>query len=166
MRVYSKFLDILEKIEKALIAISIIVMIIAMTDQVIMRYVFSKANSWSDELTRYLFIYTVMLGAAIAVRRNSHLQIDVITGRLKPRAKSIITIITTVVGIIILVFLTIYSFELCKQGATNTSAGLGVRMSLPYLAVPIGCVLMILTSVEVLFRNIVALKTGEEVQYP
>lgn len=166
MRVYSKFLDVLERIEKALIAISIIVMIIAMTDQVIMRYVFSKANSWSDELTRYLFIYTVMLGAAIAVRRNSHLQIDVITGRLKPRAKSIVTIVTTLVGIIILVFLTIYSFELCKQGATNSSAGLGIRMSLPYLAVPIGCVLMILTSVEVLFRNIVALKTGEEVQYP
>ena len=166
MRVYSKFLDVLERIEKALIAISIIVMIIAMTDQVIMRYVFSKANSWSDELTRYLFIYTVMLGAAIAVRRNSHLQIDVITGRLKPRAKSIVTIVTTLVGIIILVFLTIYSFELCKQGATNSSAGLGIRMSLPYLAAPIGCVLMILTSVEVLFRNIVALKTGEEVQYP
>lgn len=165
MKAYSKFLDILEKIEFVIIAVAIIVMIFAMMDQVIMRYVFSKANSWSDELTRYLFIYTVMFGASIAVRRNTHLQIDVIIGRLKPKSKAIFTIVTTLVGIVFLVFLTIYSFELCRQGATNTSAGLGVRMDIPYMAVPIGCVLMILTSIEVLFKNIAALRSGEEVQY-
>ena len=165
MKAYSKFLDILEKIEFVIIAVAIIVMIFAMMDQVIMRYVFSKANSWSDELTRYLFIYTVMFGASIAVRRNSHLQIDLIIGRLKPRSKAIFTIVTTVVGIVFLVMLTMYSFALCEQGATNTSAGLGISMNIPYMALPIGCVLMILTSIEVLFKNIAALKTGEEVQY-
>ncbi len=165
VKAYSKFLDILEKVEKVLIAAALIVMIFAMTDQVVMRYVFSKANSWSDELTRYLFIYTVMLGSAIAVRRNSHLQIDLIIGRMKPKSKAIFNIVVTIIGIVFLAALTMYSFALCEQGATNTSAGLGITMNIPYMAVPIGCILMILTSIEVLFENIAALKTGEEVQY-
>ena len=61
---YSKFLDALEKVEKAILAITVAIMIIIITYQVIMRYVFANANSWSEELARYLFIYDVMIGAA------------------------------------------------------------------------------------------------------
>ncbi len=165
MKAYSKFLDILEKIAFVFIALAVVTMMGVMMYQIIMRYAFSAANAWSEELTRYLFIYTVMLGAAIAVRRNSHLQIDVIIGRLNPRTKAIFTIITTIGGIIFLAFLMFYSFRLVEQGAGTKSAGLGVTMNIPYFAVPVGCALMILSSIEVLLKNIAALKSGEEVQY-
>ena len=77
LRGYSKFLDVLEKVEKAILAVTVGIMVIIIAYQVIMRYIFAHANSWSEELARYLFIYDVMIGAAIAIRRNSHLQIDI-----------------------------------------------------------------------------------------
>ena len=69
MKGYGKFLDGIEKIEKLFLAVTVAIMIIVITYQVILRYVFSASNAWSEELARYLFIYDVMVAAAIATRR-------------------------------------------------------------------------------------------------
>lgn len=84
IKAYSKFLDILEKIQIVLLTVSVPAMVLIMFYQVIMRYVFANSPAWSEELVRYLFIFNVMMAAAIAVRRNSHLQIDILLNVLKP----------------------------------------------------------------------------------
>ena len=148
LRGYSKFLDVLEKVEKAILAVTVGIMVIIIAYQVIMRYIFAHANSWSEELARYLFIYDVMIGAAIAIRRNSHLQIDILINLMK-----------------FMVFLLSYSITLVQTGARTMSAGLGIPMSIPYSCMPVGIVLMLLTSIEVLFKNISALRgAGKEAQ--
>lgn len=159
---YSKFLDVVEKIEKIILAIAVAVMLFEMVYQVILRYIFSNSNAWSEELARYLFIFEVMIASAIAIRKNSHLQIDVLIDRLKPMAKCVFTICSTLVGIVFLCFLLLYSIQLVKTGGTNISAGLQIPMSVPYASVPIGVVLMILTSIEVVLKNIDMLRKGEE----
>ncbi len=78
IKAYSKFLDILEKIQKVILTVSVPAMVLIMFYQVVMRYVFHNSPAWSEELVRYLFIFNVMMAAAIAVRRNSHLQIDIL----------------------------------------------------------------------------------------
>ena len=139
-------------------------MIIIMVYQVILRYIFSNANAWSEELARYLFVFEVMIASAIAVRKNSHLQIDVLIGQLRPKAKCVFTICSTVVGMVFLAFLLMYSIQLVKTGGTNTSVGLQIPMSVPYLSIPIGTILMLLASVEVILKNIEQLKEGRAKQ--
>ena len=75
-------------------------MVIIIAYQVIMRYIFAHAHSWSEELARYLFIYDVMIGAAIDIRRNSHLQIDILINLMKPKVRTILTIIATLAGMV------------------------------------------------------------------
>ena len=163
MKAYSKFMDVVEKIVRILLFITVAVMVVVMVYQVILRYFFSASNSWSEELCRYLFIYSVMMGAAIATRRNSHLQIDVLTSRFSPRVKHIVTIIATIAGIVFLGFLFVYSLNLMKTGVKTASAGIpGVNMAMTYFAMPLGIVLMVLCSIEVIMKNAHALRTGEE----
>ena len=165
LRGYSKFLDVLEKVEKAILAVTVGIMVIIIAYQVIMRYIFAHANSWSEELARYLFIYDVMIGAAIAIRRNSHLQIDILINLMKPKVRTILTIIATLAGMVFMVFLLSYSITLVQTGARTMSAGLGIPMSIPNSCMPVGIVLMIPTSIEVLFKNISALRgAGKEAQ--
>ncbi|MBQ6117045.1 MAG: TRAP transporter small permease [Oscillospiraceae bacterium] len=163
MKAYSKFMDVIEKIIRILLFVTVAVMVVVMIYQVILRYVFSASNSWSEELCRYLFIYSVMLGAAIAVRRNSHLQIDVLTSRFSPKLKNIVTIVATVAGIVFLGYLFIYSVELMKTGVKTASAGIpGVNMAMTYFAIPLGIVLMVLCSIEVILKNVHELRAGKE----
>ena len=162
MKKYSQLLNAIEKIEKLLITISVAAMLIVMLYQIILRYVFHSANAWSEELARYLFIFQVMLAAAIAIRKNNHLQIDALINFLPPRWKIISTLLSTIVGIIFLLFLLVSSIDLVKTGASNLSVGLGVPMSNPYLCLPIGSILMLLTSVEVVFEQIDSLQKMKE----
>ena len=160
MKGYGKFLDGIEKIEKLFLAVTVAIMIIVIIYQVMNRNPFgfqghcNLANAWSEELARYLFIYDVMVAAAIATRRNSHLQVDAFIGILKPRTKAIYTVIATIVGIVFLAFLFCYSVVLCQAAAVNVSAGLKIPMSVPYACMPIGAVLMILTSIEVIMKQL------------
>ena len=76
IKAYSKFLDILEKLQRAILTVSVPAMVLIMFYQVVMRYVFHNSPAWSEELVR--------------------------------------------------------------SGMPNTSAGLGLPMSVPYTCVPIG----------------------------
>ena len=163
LKTYSKFLNAIEKVEKVVLAASMATMVILMLYQVILRYVFSASNSWSEELVRYLFILDVMLAASIAVRRNSHLQIDVLINCFSPKLKRIFTIAATLAGIVFLALLFWYSLDLCMTATSNVSPGLGIPMSIPYACVPLGAVLMILTSIEVILKTVEELRHEEEV---
>lgn len=161
LKKYSAFLDYIELIIKVILVASVAVMIFAMAYQVVLRYIFNNANAWSEELTRYVFIYQVMFGSAIAIRRNSHLQVDVLINKMKPKVRCVFTILSTIAGVIFLILLFKYSIDFVAIGKRNLSVGLFIPMSIPYLALPIGCVLMVLTSLEVIFKNIEEFRKGD-----
>ena len=54
IKAYSKFLDILEKIQRVILTVSVPAMVLIMFYQVVMRYVFHNSPAWSEELVRYL----------------------------------------------------------------------------------------------------------------
>ena len=154
LKYYSKFLDVLELIAKAFLAVTGIAMVLVLFYQVVMRYCFHSAAAWPEELARYLFIYDVMVAAGIAVRRNSHLQIDAFIGKMKPKTKAIFTIVSTLIGMVFLFFLLKYSFTMVQTGKKTMCMALPFSMAVPYSCIPVGVIMMLLASVEVIFRNI------------
>ncbi len=158
---YSRFLDFLEKIEKFILTATVLIMMFTMLYQIILRYCFSAGNAWSEELTRYLFIFNVMIACAMAVRHGSHLQIDVLVSGLKTKDKCILTLISTFLGICFMLFLLVYSVNLCVIASNNISPGLEIPMSIPYASMPIGTVLMILAALEVIFKQLEILRSKE-----
>ena len=51
---------------------------------VVSRYVFDEPLVWTEELASALFLWLGMLGAAVALRRDNHMQVTVIGKFLKP----------------------------------------------------------------------------------
>lgn len=155
LNVYSKIMDVVDKILKIVVGIAMIVMTVVIFYQVILRYVFNASNIWSEELARYLMCYSVLLGSAVAIRKYSHLQVDFAINLLPPRGRCIAVSICTLVGIGFLVFFCQYGLTLCASTANSISAGIGVPMSYVYACLPIGSILMILTSIEVILKELV-----------
>ena len=164
LKIYSKFLDILEYIEKAFLAVTGFALVVILLYPVVMRYIFNSAAAWPEELARYIFIYDVMIAAAIAVRKNSHLQIDMITRNFSEKTNAVFTIVSTLVGMVFLVYLLMYSITLCQTGAKTMCTAIPISMAVPYSCIPLGVCLMLLTSIEVIFKKLrVALGKSEEV---
>ena len=155
LNVYSKIMDVIDKILRVIVGIAMVVMVIVIFYQVILRYVFNASNIWSEELARYLMCYSVLLGAAIAVRKYAHLQVDFVINMLPARGRCIAVSLCTLVGIGFLGFFCQYGITLCATTGHSISAGTGLPMSVAYACLPIGSVLMILMSVEVILRELV-----------
>jgi tripartite ATP-independent transporter DctM subunit len=54
---------------------------------VIWRYALNSPLFWSDEVAGLLFLWLVMLGAVIALRRSEHMRMTALVARLPPRAE-------------------------------------------------------------------------------
>lgn len=74
-----KYLDIF--LEKTLVLLMSL-MVLNILWQVASRYVLNNPSSFTDELARYLLIWTGLLGAAYATGKNLHLAIDILPGKI------------------------------------------------------------------------------------
>lgn len=125
--------------------ISIYIVMIALGfSQVVFRYVLRDSIFWSEEFLTYVFIWLVFMGAALAVKSNSHPSVDVFIN-LIARKKGKIThyhqIIMFSGMLLYAVIATIYGFDLYTK-AMSFSSALMIPYKYVYLALPVGSVLI------------------------
>jgi len=66
------------KLLEMLLALGIGVLVIPVTLQVISRYTpFIPSYIWTEEMARFLFVWTIMIGAMVGVREAQHFEVDV-----------------------------------------------------------------------------------------
>ena len=72
--------------------------------QVVMRFLFKDAPSWSEEAVRYLYVWQTWLGVSYAARNGTHLRITMIKDRLSPKGQKILELFVTAIWIGFAVF--------------------------------------------------------------
>ena len=89
-----RFIDFYHRLLTWLMVGTIAVLIVPVTLQIISRYTaLIPSWIWTEELSRFLFIWMVMLGAMIGVREGSHFEVDV-WPELQPRAAALLRIVS------------------------------------------------------------------------
>lgn len=149
---YSRFLDGVQKVLKVLEILLLAAITLIMVYQCVMRYLFQNAQPWCEELSLYLSIYSVFLAIPIAVRRDSHLQVDFLLSFMSRKTRHLISAISAVVAIVFMVVFCKYGISLIGH-ATSASTTLPLHMRDIYYSFPIGAVLVILFSVEAAAKN-------------
>lgn len=144
---------IASKFEEYFCALLLSVMLFFLTTQVVSRFVFNNSNSWSEEASRYLFVWLVFIGASYAFQKNAHIRIDALMGLFPKAAQKYIKKAGTVVLILFTAFITYhgwrYTWNFYKMG--QVSLGLQIKMSYVYLAIPVGFFLMTVRNIAALF---------------
>jgi C4-dicarboxylate transporter DctQ subunit len=69
----------ISRLEKILITVLLTVMILLAFLQIVLRNFFSTGIDWGDSLVRYLVVWVGFIGAAVAVRENKHITIDILS---------------------------------------------------------------------------------------
>jgi TRAP-type transport system small permease protein len=124
---------------------------VVMVLQVTCRYVLGSPLVWSEELARYLYIWSCFLGAPIALRRGNHIAITLFVDRLPVKMVRAISIFWHVVAFLFLIELAIQGAILAVRSHTLIAITVPVPWSLIYLVVPISAVLMLLETAEAIW---------------
>ncbi len=68
-----------------------VIMMLATLLQVLARYL-EVSIDWTEELARILFLASIMIGIAIAIRRGQHIAVDFIYAARSPRVRAVLSI--------------------------------------------------------------------------
>jgi len=113
------------------------ILIIPVTLQIVSRYTqLIPSWIWTEELSRFLFVWMVMLGAMVGVREHTHFEVDV-WPELGPRANALLRIVS---GLGVLVFALVFvwwGIQFVRFGWDQTSELADLPMPFIFAAWPI-----------------------------
>lgn len=137
MRVY-------DRIEEALIAISLLVMVIINFGNVLSRYILHASWSFSEELMVFLFVYNSFFAAARAFRNKSHLGFTMLTDNVHGVSKKTLAVVSTVVSLALMALLGIYGTKMVlgQIEYNQRTPALGLPEAFAGMAVPLGALLV------------------------
>ncbi len=121
-----------------------VVMVVAVFLQVVFRYVVNLPLSWTEELARYVFVWASMLGASMGVKKKIHFCLDSLLKSFSQRQRKIAEIILYLLMSVFLLVLVYYGALFSRELYVQTAPGLDIPMAIPYAAVPVGGLLMLL----------------------
>ena len=75
---------VLGRVMEAVAAVLVVAEVVILLMGVVSRFVFDRPLVWSDELASLLFLWLAMVGAAIALNRNAHMQLSTVTAMMQP----------------------------------------------------------------------------------
>jgi TRAP-type C4-dicarboxylate transport system permease small subunit len=147
----SRDVRLLLDVTSALVAAIVLITFI----QVTLRFGFNSPQAWAEEISRYLFVWISMLGAAVAFSRDTHIRLNSLVELLPRAAQKPLDILRRVIDAAVVVFL-LYSGTLVTWN--NRSSVFytlqGVPQVLYYAAVPTGAALMLFYSLRGLARQL------------
>jgi TRAP-type transport system small permease protein len=128
--------------EKAVACVLVAGIAICVFLQVLFRYVFESPLAWTDELSRYLQVWMVFIGAAIATAQSSHFHLDLIHQYVPSGSARYVDIGALLVMFAFAGVLVIYGTEILEIVHRQSSPAIGLPMSYPYAATPTGSALI------------------------
>ena len=132
LRLYNKF-------EEYLLVLSLAVSVALVALQIVFRYFINASIPWSEELTRYIFIWQIWLGTSFAQRDGKHLKVEVLYSLMNPAGKKFLSVLSNLIFLSFCVFLTVNGFSLVMNLAHRYS--LSPAMEIPlifvYLSLPV-----------------------------
>ena len=96
----------ISRVEKALIAALLTVMILLAFSQIVLRNFFATGIDWGDSLVRYLVVWVGFIGAAVAVREGKHITIDILSRGISGAGTSTIQSISHFISAVVCGLLT------------------------------------------------------------
>lgn len=118
---------------KFIIALFLSLMAIFVFGNVVLRYAFNSGITWSEEVSRFLFIWLIFLGAILALKDNEHLGVDSIVKKLPLKGKKIVYVISNLLMIVTLVLVFDGSWKLTMMNVDQSAPATGMSYAYIYM---------------------------------
>lgn len=109
-------------------------MVILVFGNVVLRYGFNSGITFSEEVSRFLFVWMVFLGSVLMLRDNGHLGVHTFTSILPLWGKKICKLISDIITFGCCVMLSIGAWQVIGLNLTNIAPVSGIPLGVVYMA--------------------------------
>ena len=132
-----------DNLEQTILLILLFGMTIVMGIQVTARYVFSSSLSWSEEITRYMFIISGFISASFCIKRGVSVKIDQLMGMLPGKGVHYMRLVSYMIQLLFFSYLIPFAWNYVCSGIASgqLSPACGIPMYLIQLSTVVSFVL-------------------------
>lgn len=137
LSVWRQFTAAYERLLSFLVAISVGILVIPVMLQIVSRYTdLIPSYIWTEEMARFLFIWTIMIGTILGVRHSAHFDVDLLP-QLGPRGEAFMRIISKLGILTMAIIFVTAGIEFTKFAWNRTSELADLPLWLIHIAWPI-----------------------------
>ncbi len=139
-----KWID--EYFEEIILVLLLAAMTLIMGVQVVARYVFSNSLSWSEELVRFMFVWSGFLGIPYCIKHQSSIAVELIKMKLPEGVQTILDYVIFAIETAVAALMLGYGYQVVAATFTSgqISPALGVPMYIVQASVMISAFLSLL----------------------
>lgn len=159
----SRLAGVYNEIEEKLLVGSLVLNVLLVFTQVVMRTVFRNSLTWSEEFSRYIYIWEIWIGTSIALREGQHIRVTMLLKLFRSeRVKSAFLLLADLIWFVFNVYMIFNGAELLRSmaGRRAVSSGMHLPMTYIFVAFPIASALMSLRMLGVLRGDLLAVISG------
>ena len=144
-----------DNFEEIVCAFWVALMIFCLTLQTVWRVITGSSFAWTEELSRYSFIWAVFFAAALAVKRGAHVRITAQFGPLGTNARLFFRILSDLIWIGFNIFFVFVCWDTIKEGLEfpEFSPTLGVVKAWVEMILPVSFLLTSWRIIEDYWRH-------------
>lgn len=166
---FATLLGGISAIERIMIRVALVMMFAVMmivTADVFMRYLFNAPFSWAyDLISLYLMAGIFFLGLSQAYASGAHVSVDILQQMFSPTGKRLAEIVTAALALVAFAAMAWLGYERALDAfeSKDVMAGAIPWPTWPSIALmPLGAGLLVLRLIVTLFGHIASLATGED----
>lgn len=147
-----------------LCGLGILLMGLILFYEVIMRYFFNAPTIWTQEISVYLFMWCMFGGAAYALQRGKHVNIDLLTMRMSEKKQSLLKVLTSLIGVAFCSEVAIQGWGMIVSAVKyqkHSPTPLQIPLWIPQSALFFGFSILALQFVVIVLDEFDFLRTGE-----
>ena len=144
---FVKTIHLLSIISGAIASMMVVASVFITCQMIFVRFVLDQSTIWQTETVVYLMTSATLLGLPYVQLLRGHVNVDLIPLLLRPKARKVLKLFSLLLSITIIGILLFYSVEFfytAFEKNWKSDTVWGVRMWIPYLAIPVGFGLFIL----------------------
>lgn len=122
--------------------------------QVFARFVVGKPLFFSDEIARFAMIWLTFIGAGYAYRKGTLISVDILLEYANVRFAYVLRVAVVLCSALFALIIVKYGFDLVGRVSNQTAPSTRVSMMWPYMAVPLGGIVILVNSVALLIDEI------------
>ncbi|HAS8263246.1 TPA: TRAP transporter small permease [Vibrio vulnificus] len=133
--------------------------------QIFSRYLFNTSIVWTEELSRWLYIYVVMLGASEAVAKREHITVDLLPNMLGEKGRALLFISIDLIYFLACLYLVKLGYKSTLRMHRLEAITMDVPVSTVYVIIPVGFALMALRSCINIVKEFKVVMGGNDSKY-
>ncbi len=163
MKIVDKIMRVVEFVVTLMFALSVLLVMA----QVFWRYVLGDPITWTNQISRALFIWMTYLGIPVLFNRNILMSFDLLQEKVKGAANIWLKIGFRVLGLFFCICWFIFSWQLCMKSVGLVFPGIAIPKNALYGAQNVCCALLFIVQlgqITDLLGEIRSRKDGREIE--